>query len=195
MSEWWTYRLSSFLMFSARTYWRLVEGYNRELWPWQLVALAAGSVLVLLALRRDPRMAVAISTVLAVAWLQVGWSFFWARYAQIFTAAPYLAVACCAQAALLVATAARPEPPRHPWLGLLLAGVGVLLYPAAAVLIGGRSWPEAEVAGVMPDPTAVCTIGFVLALHRRALLRIALCAIPCAILAIGWATLATLPRA
>ena len=192
MSEWWTYRLSSFLMFSPRTYWRLVEDYNRALWPWQLVALAAGAVLIVLALRRNSPAAIAASTVLAIAWLQVGWSFFWTRYAQIFTAAPVLAIACCAQAALLVVTAARAAPPARSWIGLVLATCGVLLYPAASVLVDGRSWVRAEAFGVMPDPTAVSTLGVVLMLHRRALMRVLLCAIPGVVLAFGWGTLANL---
>ena len=33
MSEWWTYTLGDFLMFSPATYWRLVESYNRDVWP------------------------------------------------------------------------------------------------------------------------------------------------------------------
>ena len=41
MSEWWTYRPSDFLLFAPRTYYRLVETYNAESWPWQAVALAA----------------------------------------------------------------------------------------------------------------------------------------------------------
>jgi hypothetical protein len=192
MSEWWTYRLSSFLMFSPRTYGRLVEDYNRALWPWQLAALAAGAALVVLAWRRSPRAAIAASTVLALAWLHVGWSFFWARYAQIFTAAPFLAIACCVQAALLVVTAARDVPPARPWAGLAIAFCGVLLYPVASVLIGGRPWTRAEVFGVMPDPTAVATFGLVLLLHRRATMRLMLGAIPCVVLAFGWATLANL---
>ena len=49
MSEWWTYRLSDFLMFSPRTYWRLIENYNQAIWPAQVVALAAGLVLLWLA--------------------------------------------------------------------------------------------------------------------------------------------------
>ncbi len=36
MSEWWTYTLSDFLLFSARTYYRLFELYNRDVWPAQL---------------------------------------------------------------------------------------------------------------------------------------------------------------
>ena len=42
MSEWWTYRLSSFLLFSPHTYGRLIERYNASIWPWQLAGLAAG---------------------------------------------------------------------------------------------------------------------------------------------------------
>ena len=30
MSEWWTYRPSDFLLFSARTYWRLFELHNAQ---------------------------------------------------------------------------------------------------------------------------------------------------------------------
>lgn len=192
MSEWWTYRLSSFLMFSPRTYWRLVEDYNRALWPWQLVALAAGVALVLLALRRHRFAASAVSALLAIAWLQIGWSFFWTRYAQIFTVAPFLAIACCMQAALLVLTAARAAPPARSWTGLVFAVGGVLLYPVASVLVSGRPWNQTEVFGVMPDPTAVSTMGLVLMQDRRALTRVMLCAIPCLVLAVGWATLADL---
>ena len=33
MSEWWTYRPSDFLLFAPRTYYRLFELYNAEIWP------------------------------------------------------------------------------------------------------------------------------------------------------------------
>ena len=42
MSEWWTYCLSDFLMFSPRTYHRLFELANADIWPLQIVAIAAG---------------------------------------------------------------------------------------------------------------------------------------------------------
>ena len=43
MSEWWTYRLSDFLMFSPRTYYRLFELYNAEVWPGHWVGLSVGA--------------------------------------------------------------------------------------------------------------------------------------------------------
>ena len=39
-TEWWTYRLSDLLMFSARSYHRLFELYNQDIWPAQVVALS-----------------------------------------------------------------------------------------------------------------------------------------------------------
>ena len=51
MSEWWTYSLSDFLLFSPRTYYRLFELYNVAIWPLQLVSPRAG--------RGDPRLVAA----------------------------------------------------------------------------------------------------------------------------------------
>jgi hypothetical protein len=36
MSEWWTYRLSDILPFSAQTYFRLFELHNAAVWPAQI---------------------------------------------------------------------------------------------------------------------------------------------------------------
>src|SRR5262249_22547682 len=54
MSEWWPSRLSSFLLFSPQTYYRLFELYNRAVWPGQLAALAAGLVVLVFLLRPSP---------------------------------------------------------------------------------------------------------------------------------------------
>jgi hypothetical protein len=48
MSEWWTYRLTSFLLFSPRTYHRLIELYNLAIWPLQLAGVAIGAAIVAL---------------------------------------------------------------------------------------------------------------------------------------------------
>ena len=37
MSEWWTYTISDFLMFSPRTYYRMLERYNTAIWPGQIL--------------------------------------------------------------------------------------------------------------------------------------------------------------
>lgn len=192
MSEWWTYRLSDFLMFAPATYWRLVERYNRELWPLQLVAIAAGLLLLAMAARPRPWTGRAVAAVLALAWLWVGWAFHAQRYATINWAAQYLAAAFVAQAALLagVALFARAAVPsasaaRPRAAGALLAVAGVLLYPLLAPALG-RPWAQAEVFGLMPEPTALATLGLLLVTGRRG--RGWLAAIPVLSLLVGGAT-------
>ena len=60
MSEWWTYRIASFVLFSPRTYLRLCEIYNDAIWPLQIVTLAGGIALVLVAWVGRPSSARAI---------------------------------------------------------------------------------------------------------------------------------------
>jgi hypothetical protein len=180
MSEWWTYRLSDFLMFSPEIYWRLVERYNRDIWPLQLAALAAGCVLLWLAIAPRAGAQRITALVLAVAWLWTGWAFHWERYASINWAASYLAVAFGIEAVLLLAAAIFGAPreiaqanPLVSRIGLAVAVAGVLLYPLVGLLFG-RALAQAEVFGVMPDPTALGTLGLLFAsgLRYRRLLAV-----------------------
>ena len=177
MSEWWTYRPSDFLMFSARTWARLVESWNEALWPWQGAMVVVGIVLLLAAARDPRRERPWVIVVLAVAWAWVGWAFHWERFADVNTGARWHAVAFGVQALLLLALGLRSATGGHPTstrgLGLALAAAA-LLYPLVAPLTG-RGWARAEVAGAMPEPTALFTAGLLLALplrHRGTLLGV-----------------------
>ena len=88
MTEWWTYGISDFLMFSPETYWRLVARYNAAWRPAQLAALAAGCGVLALVRRSDAAAARMALVLLALAWAWVGWFFHARQYAQIFLAAP-----------------------------------------------------------------------------------------------------------
>ena len=55
MSEWWTYRLYDFLLFTPRTYYRLFELYNAAVWPAQIAAIALGLGLTWQCARRRGR--------------------------------------------------------------------------------------------------------------------------------------------
>ncbi|MGH6637576.1 MAG: DUF6064 family protein [Polaromonas sp.] len=169
MSEWWTYRLSDFLMFSPGTYWRLVEHYHREVWPAQLAAFAAGLASLWLAGTRRAGAGRVLAALLAAAWLWVGWAFHWQRYATINWAAQYFAVAFAVQAVLLVGLGLLHRDAHAPaagvalqGLGWLLAVTGVVFYPLAG-LLAGRPWIQAEVFGIAPEPTALASLGLLLA--------------------------------
>jgi hypothetical protein len=188
MSEWWTYRPSDFLMFAPRTYNRLFELYNTEIWPLQIVAIAAGFAILWLVWRGVRGRIVA--AVLATAWVFVAWAYHLERYATINTAAPYYAVGFAAEALLLAWCSIRRDgfpfgvlPAPIKWIGIVLLAAGVALYPLLAPLFG-RPWTQAEIFGIAPDATAATTIGALLLTKTRIASRLALPLLWCAISAL-----------
>lgn len=176
MSEWWTYSLSDFLLFSARTYYRLFELYNIDIWPAQSVALALGCILVALLWRPRAGQGSAIAAILALGWMWVAWAFHWRHFVTINWAATYFAYACAFEALLLIVfgvfgddLAFKPGSSTHR-IGFALVLFAVFGQPLIAPLVG-RGFLQAEVFGVTPDPTTVATLGALLAGGRRALWR------------------------
>jgi hypothetical protein len=167
MSEWWSYRLGDFLLFSPRTYWRLVESYNRELWPAHLLAAIVALFLLFSISRRWSQPA---AILLALCWAMIAWQWELVRYAEINWAARWLAGAFVLEACLLLMYAFRAgssEPPRAArwaaWTALLAAFAA---YPAIA-LLAGRSWLSAEIFALHADPTAIVTAAVVIVFYGR----------------------------
>jgi len=159
MSEWWTYTLSDFLLFSPRVYYRLLELHTRELWPAQLLTLAMGAGVLGLLWRPRPGGRRVLFAMLGALWIWIAWAFFWERYAAINWAAVYVAPLFALQGLLLIGFgAARPHLVlQRDGTGLWLFSFALLGYPLIAPLLG-RSWLAAESFGMMPDPTAVATL-------------------------------------
>jgi hypothetical protein len=173
MSEWWTYSLSDFLMFSSRSYFRLIESYNAAIWPAHLLALVAGLVVIGAIVRPRQHLQRSAALVLAAAWGWVAWAYQLERYAEINTAAPYFAAAFAVQALLLCWLAYRPSnaaPAPQP-LALGLSVLAILAYPLLALALArdGGTWRQAEVFGIVPDPTVVATLGVLLAWRAPAI--------------------------
>jgi hypothetical protein len=164
VSEWSTYTLSDLLMFSARTYYRLIELYNRDMWPLHLLAVAIGVTLVLCVRWADARSGRIVAVLLGLCWLWVAWAFHAERYATINSAAPYFAAGFAIQGALLLF--AGNLPAKRDLTGFALLLLALLGYPLLAPL-SGRPWLQAEVFGLAPDPTVAATLAL-LALAPRA---------------------------
>ena len=164
MSEWWTYTLSDFLMFSPQVYYRLFELQNRALWPAQLLTMGVGFAILYLLLRRDGGRRCLIAAILGALWLWLAWAFFWERYAPINWAAAYVAPFIAAEGLVLIWLAAIARRPmftssREPSViaGLGLFAFALVIYPFLAPLLG-RSWLSGEIFGIAPDPTAIATL-------------------------------------
>ena len=171
MSEWWTYSLTSFLLFSARTYYRLFELYNAAVWPLQVVTLALGLAILALILRGAAWSGRAVAAILAALWLFVAWAYLLERYDTINWAARYVAIGFAAQAALFVWTGVIRDRLRFDIrnitgkVGLALFLYALVLHPLIAPLTG-RPITQAEIFGLAPDPTTIATLGVLLAATR-----------------------------
>jgi hypothetical protein len=166
----WSYRLSDFLLFSPRVYWRMFELHNQALWPLPLVTLALGIAMVALAIFRPKQSGRWIAIVLAMLWAWVGWSFVWERYATINWTAAYAAPLFALEALLLLVLGVRDRLSFEPRSAR--GGAGTLLvalalgYPLLVPLFD-RRWQGAEFFGLAPDPTAIATLGFLLMARSR----------------------------
>jgi hypothetical protein len=174
MEVWLTYSLSDFLLFSPRTYFRLVELYNRAVWPGQVSAVGLGLLIVALLVRRPPWHGRAIAGILAGSWLWIALAFHLHRYATINWAASYLAAGFALQGALLAwigvvrGRLAFRRPRRDPVAvaGWCLFGFALTLQPLLGQ-IGERPWPSVELFALTPDPTTVATLGLLAATADR----------------------------
>jgi hypothetical protein len=173
MSEWWTYNLSDFLLFSPRTYYRLIELYNAAVWPAQIVTVGLGLAILALLGRAAAVRGRLIAAILAGCWLFVGFAFHANRYATINWTAVYFAWGFGLEAALLIWTGVvrgrlvfeRPID-RTSRTGLWIFLLALAVEPLVGPLLG-RGWRRAEIFGVAPDPTAVATLGILLLASGR----------------------------
>jgi hypothetical protein len=193
MSEWWTYRLTSFLLFSPPTYYRLLERYNLAIWPAQLAGMAIGLAIVALLIGKHRYRERIISGLLAACWLWIALAFHYQRYAQINWAATWFALAFACEALLLVVVGVlagrlvlQPARGGTLWAAASIIAISILGYPALAPLTG-RPWTTAEIFGVAADPTAIASVA-VLA-RVRGSIRWLLLVVPVLWCAIAAATL------
>ena len=187
MSEWWTYRPSDFLLFAPRTYYRLFELYNVDIWPLQILALLAGAAILVLIRSRIASSGRVIAVLLAACWLWVAWAFHWQRYETINWAAGYFAVGFAIEALLLIWIGVVRDSLRFDSAPRVRARIGVAIFAFALTfqpllqLLSGRNWQQLETFGVAPDPTAVATLGVLLASNRMPWIAVPLPLIWCVI--------------
>lgn len=196
MPDWLTYRLSDFLLFSPRTYYRMFELYHAQIWPIHLMVLGSMAAIAVLLRRQEEWRDRAITGVLAVWWAWVAIAFHLQRYATINWAARYFAALFTIQALLLVWYGVvhgrlhfrlSREPAVYMAVGLII--FALVLEPSAG-RIAGRAWRQVEIFGLTPDPTAIGTLAFLALSTPRTPHTLVI--IPAAWCAIGGATLRAL---
>lgn len=177
-----SYRLHDLLMFSAETYFRLIEVINRQWWPAPLVgALLAWVVLVAAFRRKVPRLA---PILLALAWVAVALLYFREGFEGIHWLGHWWMGVFSLQALAWLAWAVAVRPAyagggmrRRLGLGLLGAAAA---WPFVAVALERPIW-QVEIVGFAPDPTVLMSLGLLLALQPSRRWALGLSVVP-----LGW---------
>jgi hypothetical protein len=172
MPGWLGYRPEDFLLFAPRTYWRLFELANAQVWPLQLPILVLGVAVLVWIARPRPWSDRAIAILMALAWAATGGWFIGTWYAPINWAAGYVVPVFLAQAVLFAWLGLARSRPLFAMRGRAADRIGfglvvyaVVLHPLTAPL-AGRPPGGAEIAGIAPDPTAIATLGLVALMPR-----------------------------
>ncbi|KLK91747.1 hypothetical protein AA309_18510 [Microvirga vignae] len=172
MGDWLSYTLSDFLLFSARTYYRLFELYNRAIWPAQILALLLGLVVLWRLHRAGAWQGSMVTMILAAGWLWTAWAYLLEQYDTINWAARYFAIGFVFEALLLIWLGAiqgrRFFRPYRDWssrAGLILFLFALVIQPLIGLLVG-RDWKQTEIFGIAPDPTVLATLGILLTMDK-----------------------------
>lgn len=172
MTEWWTYSLTDFLMFSPSVYYRLFELENQRLWPYQLVSPLAGVAIMAMILRGNVRSQRAAIALVACAWLVCAWTYFRQGYSTIHTFGNAFAIVFAAQATAMLLHAwagtwptATIAPSVVERVGLALLVFAIFLQPLLCLALR-RPLAQSESFAFMPDPTVLATIGAFIAISR-----------------------------
>ena len=178
---WLSYSLQDFIPFGPDIYVRIFERINLALWPWQLLALTTGALLLYCCRYRK---AIPAFTILALAWVCSGYLFQLQYFQELVWAADYFAFGFFIQGALLgllgvLCFRATPEsekstanssagfqsPATTMRLGLMMIAVSVVLFPLMGIIRNG-TLAQGEVFAIMPDPTCLATSGALLCFKR-----------------------------
>lgn len=154
--------------FTVEQFFEVFARYNLDLFPWQIIMIAAGVLAVALLWFGTRAAAGGIALILCAMWLVNGIGYHWLYFAPINPVARVFAGVFVAEAVWLAWAALtrrglrfQPRADAASILGLACIVFALAVYPALGWLAGHR-FPAVPMFGVAPCPTTIFTIGILL---------------------------------
>lgn len=187
------------LPFTKTQFLDVFAAYNAAVWPLPLVASVLGLVAIGLLFHGGAATNRLIAAILAALWLLNGIGYH-ALYFTEITVAGYIYGALFIVFALLLAIEGtlrnRIEFPlargARGWLATAAIFYGIVAYPALSLLMHG--YPDAPLFGVVPCPTAIFTLGFLILFRSSHPVLLATVPLSWAVIGGGGAFLLEMPQ-
>lgn len=155
------------LPFSKEQFFDVFAVYNAAIWPLPVVASVLGLVAIGLLFHGGAATSRLIAAILAALWLLTGIGYHILFFAEVTVAAYIYGALFIAFALLLVIVGTlrnriefRPARGARGWLATAVIFYGIVAYPALGLLLHG--YPDSPLFGVVPCPTAIFTLGFLI---------------------------------
>ncbi|WP_394168192.1 DUF6064 family protein [Saccharospirillum alexandrii] len=197
MDTWLSYRLSDFILFSERVYWRLFDQINSLVGALLPAVIALGCLLLVGVWSRHRAVQIATALLLAAFWICSACLFLWLYYAPVNWAARYAVPFFLLEAGLILLVGISPQLNRplarrdaRGSAGFVMLVYAVIVHPFTSLMFG-RPLGSAEFVGLAPDATALATLGYALMVASNKALWLLL-PIPVVALAFSSLTLYTL---
>ena len=166
--DWFSYSLVDFIPVEMDVYIGLFSRANNGLWPWTLIPVILGIVLVVLVKKQHVKYA---CWLLGLAWFFCAYQFHFKLLSELNWVGSYFAGVFFLQGFLLLVISfltpssmdASQFQARLGLSILLLAMIIFLIIP----LFTDRPWSSVEVFSIAPNPTCLMTLGAMLALNIR----------------------------
>ncbi len=168
LDHWFSYSLVDFIPLDIEVYVNLFSRANNALWPWTLLAVLLGIVVIVLVNRRHVRYSCFL---LALAWCFCAYQFHFSLLGELHFVGYYLAGLFFLQGCLLIVFAIKAPAYKRPSRQQMFISVTIMLIGMIGFLItpilSERSWQSTEVFGIAPNPTSWLTLGALLASNIR----------------------------
>jgi Family of unknown function (DUF6064) len=160
------------LPFTSEQFLEVFRQYNNEVFPIQFLFIGLGLGVVAMGLWPKKNAGRAISAILALLWLWMGFVYHWGFFSDINKAAFVFGAAFVAQGALFISKGVlhnklnfshRPTP--AVWVGSAMMLYALVIYPLLGYALG-RGYPVSPTFG-LPCPTTIFTLGILLWLDKK----------------------------
>lgn len=168
------------LPFTREEFFQIFSEYNQALWPIQILAACLGILAVALLSSCRQLANRLIAGILSLLLFVNGIGYHWLFFSKINSVAIFFgAIFLIGGAALLIEGTIRNriqftvKRGYRSYLATLLILYALVIYPALGLLL--HPYPESPLFGVVPCPTTIFTLGFlILAVHPRPLYLVAM---------------------
>lgn len=158
--------LSDYLMYSPHSYSSLIARYHESIWPWHVIPLLAGGLMLFSIFKPTQHSDRLINLGLAACWYWVAIAFHFQTFSTINLAAWGFGLLFLLQGSVFLVFGVfsnqityQSDPIKYP--GLSISVVAIILYPGLLFLSGG-DWTQGSFFGSSPDATAIGSIGLIL---------------------------------